>query len=102
MRKDERAGEMTPSMAKAKAVLSGKLHPTEWGNHEHLNGMGNEMDRNLGSATDKEEETAIKECEEFIAAERKEIDTLTASIETKTQRIGELVVAIVQTKKRPP
>ena len=65
-----------------------------------LNGMGNEMDRNLASATDKEE-TAIKECEEFIAAEKKEVDTLTASIETQTQRIGEQVVATTQTKKRP-
>ena len=65
-----------------------------------LNGMGNEMGRNLASVTDKEE-TAIKECEEFIAAEKKEVDTLTASIETQTQRIGEPVVATMQTKKRP-
>merc|ERR1719145_414336 len=53
------------------------------------------MSKDLTTATN-EETAAIKDYEELIAAKKKEIDALTASIETKTQRIGELAVSIVQ------
>merc|ERR1712048_376920 len=62
-----------------------------------LKEMGGEMSRDLASAT-SEEETSIKDYEELMAAKKKEVNALTASIETKTQRIGELAVAIVQMK----
>ena len=42
--------------------------------------------------------TAIKDYEELIAAKKKEIDELTASIEMKMQRICELAISIVQMK----
>ena len=62
-----------------------------------LKEIGDEMSKDLTTATN-EETTAIKEYEELIAAKRKEIDALTASIETETQRIGELAVSIKQTQ----
>ena len=62
-----------------------------------LKEIGDEMSKDLTTATN-EETTAIKDYEELIAAKRKEIDALTASIETETQRIGELAVSIVQMK----
>ena len=45
-----------------------------------------------------EETTALKNYE-FAAAEKKEIDAISASIESKAQRIDELTVSIVQMKK---
>ena len=55
-----------------------------------LKEMGDEMGRNLASATSGEE-TSIKDSEELMAAKKKEVNALTASIEIKTQRIGELL-----------
>ena len=52
--------------------------------------MGDAMSRNLASATSGEE-TSIKDSEELMAAKKKQVNALTASIETKTQRIGELL-----------
>jgi len=56
-----------------------------------------EMSNDLTTATNQET-TAIKDYEELIAAKKKEIDALTASIETKMQRICELAISIVQMK----
>ena len=59
--------------------------------------MVDEMSKDLTTAT-VVETTAIKDYE-FAAAEKKEIDAISASIESKAQRIGELAVSIVQMKK---
>merc|ERR1712232_1300765 len=59
--------------------------------------MGDSMKKNLAEAT-SEEEAAIKSYEEMMAAKTKEVNALTASIETKTERVGELGVSIVQMK----
>ena len=59
--------------------------------------MGDEMSKDLTTAT-VEETTAIKDYE-FAAAEKKEIDAISASIQSKAQRIGQLAVSIVQMKK---
>ena len=45
-----------------------------------------------------EEITAVKDYEEWIVAKKKGINALTASIETKIQRICELAISIVQMK----
>ena len=58
--------------------------------------MVDEMSKDLATAT-VVETTAIKDYE-FAAAEKKEIDAISASIESKAQRIGELAVSIVQMK----
>ena len=55
--------------------------------------MGDEMSKDLTTAT-VVETTAIKDYE-FAAAEKKEIDAISASITSKTQRIGELAVSII-------
>ena len=57
--------------------------------------MGDEMSKDLTTATN-EETTAIKDYEELAAAKKKERDAITASIESKTQRMGKLAVSIVQ------
>merc|ERR1740127_110458 len=44
------------------------------------------------------EDAAIKSFEELVAAKTKEINALTAAIEAKMQRTGELAVEIVQMK----
>merc|ERR1719277_2992188 len=44
------------------------------------------------------EEAAIKSHEELMAAKKREISALTASIESKTVRSGELAVSIVEMK----
>jgi len=62
-----------------------------------LKQMGESMSKSLAGAT-ADEETAIKTFDELVAAKGKEEASLTASIETKTQRIGELAVSIVQMK----
>jgi len=55
------------------------------------------MSKSLSEAT-AEENSAIKAFEELVAAKNKEINALTASIESKTVRVGELSVEIVQMK----
>jgi len=62
-----------------------------------LKTMGDEMSKSLSEAT-AEEEASIKAFEELVAAKTKEINALTASIESKTVRVGELSVEIVQMK----
>merc|ERR1719389_34270 len=59
--------------------------------------MGEGMTKALADAT-AAEEAAIKNHDELVAAKEKEIASLTASIETKTKRAGELAVSIVQMK----
>ena len=59
--------------------------------------MVDEMSKDLATAT-VVETTAIKDYE-FAAAEKKEIDAISASIESKVQRIDVLTVSIVQMKK---
>merc|ERR1719442_324747 len=59
--------------------------------------MGDEMAKGLAAAT-ADEEASLKSHEELMAAKTKEVESLTASIETKTQRVGELGVEIVQMK----
>jgi len=60
-----------------------------------LKTMKDEMERDFASAT-SEENAAIGDCESLIAAKKKEIDALTAAIESKTARIGELGVKIAE------
>jgi len=60
-----------------------------------LKEMGDTMAADLASAT-KTEETAIKTYDELMAAKKKEIDALTASIEKKMGLIGELGIEIVE------
>ena len=59
--------------------------------------IGDEMWKDLTTVTN-EETTVIKDYEELIAAKKKEIDELIASIETKMQRICELAISNVQMK----
>ena len=63
-----------------------------------LKQMGDTMTASLGDSTSTEEDS-IKTFDELVAAKTKEIDALTASIETKTSQIGELGVQIVQMKE---
>jgi chromosome segregation ATPase len=60
-----------------------------------LKEMGDTMAADLASAT-KAEETSIKTYDELMAAKKKEIDALTASIEKKMASIGELGIEIVE------
>jgi chromosome segregation ATPase len=60
-----------------------------------LKSMGDEMLKSLNEATDAEN-AAIKTYQELMAAKKKEVNALTESIETKTQRVGQLAVEIVQ------
>jgi chromosome segregation ATPase len=62
-----------------------------------LKQMGESMSKSLAEAT-AAENTAIKTFGELVAAKKKEEASLTASIETKTQRVGEVAVSIVQMK----
>jgi len=62
-----------------------------------LKQMGDEMGAGLASAT-AAEEAAIKAYEELMAAKKKQVEALNASIETKLSKIGELGVAIAQMK----
>jgi septal ring factor EnvC (AmiA/AmiB activator) len=62
-----------------------------------LKQMGESMSKSLADAS-AAEEAAIKTFDELVAAKKKEEASLTASIETKTQRVGELAVSIVQMK----
>ena len=58
---------------------------------------GDEMSKGLAAATSDEEES-MKSHGALIAAKTKEVNALTAAIESKTTRVGELGVAIVQMK----
>jgi len=63
-----------------------------------LKQMGDTMSKSLDDAT-ADENAAIATFDELIASKTKEVNALTASIEEKTQRIGELGVEIVQMKE---
>jgi septal ring factor EnvC (AmiA/AmiB activator) len=60
-----------------------------------LKSMGDDMEASLKDAT-ATETAAIKGFQELIGAKTKEVQALTAAIESKTVRIGELSVEIVQ------
>merc|ERR1719352_2148727 len=63
-----------------------------------LKQMTDTMEASLATAT-SEEETAVKDFNELVAAKTKEINALTKSIESKTSRIGELGVELVTLKE---
>jgi len=63
-----------------------------------LKEMGDTMAASLSEATSTEE-AAIKSYEGLIAAKKKEVEALTATVEAKTQQIGELGVSIVMLKE---
>jgi len=62
-----------------------------------LKTMGDEMSKSLADATAAEAE-AVKAFDSLVAAKTKEINALTAALETKMTRTGELAVEIVQMK----
>jgi len=62
-----------------------------------LKTMGDEMSKDFADAK-AAEEAAIAAFNELTTAKNKEVSALTAAIETKTVRVGELAVAIVQMK----
>jgi len=63
-----------------------------------LKQMLDTMSKDLADATAEEEE-AIKTYQALMAAKKKEVAALTATVEAKTGQIGELGVAIVQMKE---
>jgi len=63
-----------------------------------LKQMQDTMSASLADATGTEEES-LKNYDGLVASKTKEIDALTASIESKTSQIGELGVQIVQMKE---
>jgi len=63
-----------------------------------LKQMTDTMSSELASAT-ADEEAAIKDFDGLIAAKTKEINALTSEIESKTARVGELGVQLVQQKE---
>jgi len=81
------------------AFLSGSQSYTPSGGEVTgiLKSMGDDMKAALKDAT-ATEEGAIKSFEELKSAKTKEVEALTAAIESKTQRIGELSISIVQMK----
>merc|ERR1719450_1877680 len=62
-----------------------------------LKDMGDTMKKSLAEATSTET-SAIATFDDLVAAKKKEISALTAAIEAKTIKIGELGVSIVQMK----
>merc|ERR1719454_1666071 len=60
--------------------------------------MTDTMSKSLAEA-EASEASSIKSYQELMAAKTKEVNALTKTIETKTVRIGELAVAIVQMKE---
>merc|ERR1712079_766436 len=62
-----------------------------------LKTMGDEMAAGLAEAT-KAEEAAIASYEKLMAAKKKEVIALTAEIETKLTRVGDLGVEIAEMK----
>merc|ERR1719461_624783 len=63
-----------------------------------LKEMGDTMKKSLAAAT-AEEEASIKSFEALMAAKKKEVGALTASIEAKSGQIGESSVRLVQMKE---
>merc|ERR1719171_1596623 len=63
-----------------------------------LKQMTDTMEADLAKAT-SEEEAAIKDFNGLVAAKTKEINALTKEIESKTARVGELGVSLVQQKE---
>lgn len=63
-----------------------------------LKQMGDEMSKDLMEAI-AVEEASVKSYDELMAAKTKEVNALTASIEEKTVRTGELAVSIVEMKE---
>jgi len=63
-----------------------------------LKQMSDTMTASPGDATGTEEDS-IKNYDELVASKNKEIDALTAAVESKTTQIGELGVQIVQMKE---
>jgi len=63
-----------------------------------LKQMGDTMAANLADAT-ATEKSAIENYQGLMAAKKKEVEALTATIESKTKQIGELGVAIVNMKE---
>merc|ERR1719352_2121327 len=63
-----------------------------------LKQMTDTMEASLATAT-SEEETAVKDFNELVAAKTKEINALTKSIESKMTKIGELGVQLVTQKE---
>merc|ERR1719350_606453 len=62
-----------------------------------LKGMGDTMKKSLADAT-AQEDASIKSFTQLMAAKTKEVQALTASIETKSGQIGESSVSLVQMK----
>merc|ERR1719316_856217 len=56
------------------------------------------MGKDLAEAT-AAEEAALKAYDELMAAKQKEIDSLTAAIEEKTKRVGEVGIELVNLKE---
>merc|ERR1719464_1958317 len=63
-----------------------------------LKDINDKMVKSLADAT-SDEQGSLKSYEELMSAKSKEIAALTASIESKTKRIGELAVEILQMKE---
>eukprot|EP00421_Protoceratium_reticulatum_P007702 CAMPEP_0168372212 /NCGR_PEP_ID=MMETSP0228-20121227/8164_1 /TAXON_ID=133427 /ORGANISM="Protoceratium reticulatum, Strain CCCM 535 (=CCMP 1889)" /LENGTH=694 /DNA_ID=CAMNT_0008385111 /DNA_START=16 /DNA_END=2098 /DNA_ORIENTATION=+ len=62
-----------------------------------LKELDDEMSNSLADAT-AAESTAVQNYEELMSAKKKEVAALTKSVETKTARVGDLAVQIVQMK----
>merc|ERR1712013_705337 len=62
-----------------------------------LKQLKEEMEKDLAAATG-EENDSLASFKELVAAKNKEVNVLTAAIEDKSVRSGELAVAIVQMK----
>lgn len=60
-----------------------------------LKTMAEELEAEIGKAT-REENAAAKAYEELIAAKRQELEALEAAVRTKSKRIGEISVELVQ------
>jgi len=63
-----------------------------------LKQMGDTMEKDIADLI-AQEEAAIKEYEELMAAKQKEVDSLTKAIEEKTKRAGEVGIEIVNLKE---
>merc|ERR1719395_95653 len=63
-----------------------------------LKQMTDTMEKDLAEAT-AEEEAAVKDFKGLVAAKTKEINALTKEVESKTARVGELGVSLVEQKE---
>jgi septal ring factor EnvC (AmiA/AmiB activator) len=63
-----------------------------------LKQMKDTMEKDLAEVI-AEEEAAIKQYEELMAAKQKEVDSLTAAIQEKTKRLGEVGIDLVNLKE---